>query len=467
MYWRDFFGGDNKNIFDIIKNSILIAAADFPKEFESQRDQIAQTLFTCGTARCHNCNSLELHLAKNEICEFRDGDGGRIEDGGKESKVNSSTTNDLIGNCSYEDVEALTEEIMEENQIVTEVYRIKEILINKNDESDSMLYESLRRIQLMRLSVEIIEETEIEKAINSLRRHRSKEIQHLVQTVIMEWKELASDWVKVESFRQEPTPESKNLSCFDGDDDYGLLSPPLDEGAFFATAHTTSMELSKFFDGMDNDGNLLVDDEEKGGSPVKINSSSHQSCGNPVKINSSSHQSCGNPVKINSPSHQSSECDDYSNWLQEADHGGYNQRKKVQETKTKPPKSNGGDNGGSRLSGTFDLKKRQNLSHCFASTSSMKSDKPDMTKKVQKKPMMATVENNTKSSDDNSFRTKIEIAKRLLQERYSEANNAKKQKTIQVMELEDLPKRGNNRRRSQPKQGNSAKPHGRLWPNRR
>lgn len=133
-YWRDFFGGDNKNIFDIIKNSILIAAADFPKEFESQRDQIAQTLFTCGTARCHNCNSLELHLAKNEICEFRDGDGGRIEDGGKESKVNSSTTNDLIGNCSYEDVEALTEEIMEENQIVTEVYRIKEILINKNDE---------------------------------------------------------------------------------------------------------------------------------------------------------------------------------------------------------------------------------------------------------------------------------------------------------------------------------------------
>ncbi|CAL9112340.1 unnamed protein product, partial [Musa acuminata var. zebrina] len=34
-----------------------------------------------------------------------------------------------------------------------------------------------------------------------------------------------------------------------------LPSPPLDEGALFAT-QTTSIQLSKFFDGMDDDGNF-------------------------------------------------------------------------------------------------------------------------------------------------------------------------------------------------------------------
>lgn len=147
-YWRNLFG--NTNIFDVIKNSILIAASDFPKELEIQRDRIAHTLFTCRTARCLGCNKVELHLAEGDVededCGFRDdaGEGGSedvreegvISDGsgGKESKVNSSATDDLIGNYSYDEVEALTEEIMEENQIMTEVYRIKDILINKADE---------------------------------------------------------------------------------------------------------------------------------------------------------------------------------------------------------------------------------------------------------------------------------------------------------------------------------------------
>lgn len=463
-YWRNLFA--NTNIFDVIKNSILIAASDCPKEFEVQRDRIAQTLFTCRPARCLGCNKVELHLAggdvEDEDCVFKDGSGeGGSEDireegvvsdgsGGKESKVNSSATDDLIGNCSYDEVEALTEEIMEENQIMTEVYRIKEILTNKTDESDAMLYESLRRIQLMRLSVEILEETEIGKVVNNLRRHRSKEIQHLVRTVIEEWKELVSDWVKVEPVRQEPTPESMNPTRFDDDSDYGLLSPPLDEGAFITAAHTTSMEFSKFFDGMDNDGNLLVNDEGKGGNLMGINSSLHQS-----RI---SEDGSGDYTR-------SRRLVGKQKRLQEADYGGSNQQKKGQEAsvRTKPPKYNGGGNGGSGPSSMSEPKKRQNLSHCFASTPSIKSDKANLAKKVQKKPLMAPVENTMKSSDDNCVRTKIEVAKRRIQERYLEADNAKKQRTIRVLEFEDLPKRGLIRRPSQPKQGNTTKACDRHW----
>ncbi|KMZ60529.1 hypothetical protein ZOSMA_597G00040 [Zostera marina] len=226
----------------------------------------------------------------------------------------------------------------------------------------------------------------------------------------------------------------RDLLCFDCDEDYEPVSPPHDEGDFF--------ELSMFFDGKDNEGNLLVNDEEKGGNLVRINSSSHQS-------------------RISKDS-----CDDYS-WLREADHGGYNPKKKVKEAKTKPPKSNGVDNGGSRLSGTFNLKKCQNLTQCFAFTSSMKSDKPGMAKKVQQKPLIGPVENNMKSLDDNSFQIKIEVTKRRLQERYLEADNAKKQRTNKIIKLEDLPKQGFNHQRSQPKKGNTAKAHGRLWPNGR
>ncbi|KAL2226067.1 UNVERIFIED_CONTAM: putative mediator of RNA polymerase II transcription subunit 26b, partial [Sesamum indicum] len=70
-----------------------------------------------------------------------------------------------------------------------------------------------------------------------------------------------------------------------------------------------------------------------------------------------------------------------------------------------------------------------------------------------------------KSNGNNeaSVRMKLEAAKRKLQERYQEAENAKKQRTIQVVELRDLPKQSLVQRNQHMRPGN----YNRNWANGR
>ena len=149
--WRDYFRTANSDIFDIIDHAITVAALDCPQEFRLRRDQIAEKLFTCKFTRCSGCNNVELVLPEYEDDNGRgwqesfkreadeeDGCEFFMEGGSKESKANSSRDdplmNQIASNYSYGEAEALTDEIEEESMIVGEVFRIKEILHNSQDE---------------------------------------------------------------------------------------------------------------------------------------------------------------------------------------------------------------------------------------------------------------------------------------------------------------------------------------------
>ncbi|KAK8672041.1 hypothetical protein V6N13_110417 [Hibiscus sabdariffa] len=222
--WRDYFRTANSDIFDIIEHAIMVAALDCPKEFRLRREHIAEKLFTCNFTRCSGCDG----------ARETNGETG----GSKESNTNSSGDDPLLhqigSNYSYGEAEALTDEIEQESMIVGEVLRIKDILLNTQDEPDSLLFEALRRLQLMALT--------LDSRYSQGGSGRG-------------WKELVGEWVTVTEALAEGTPESMNPFVVDEVvEEEGLPSPPLDEGAFFA-AQPTSMELSQFFDGMDDDGN--------------------------------------------------------------------------------------------------------------------------------------------------------------------------------------------------------------------
>lgn len=87
-----------------------------------------------------------------------------------------------------------------------------------------------------------------------------------------------------------------------------------------------------------------------------------------------------------------------------------------------------------------------------------KSDKAT----INKKPLNSQ-HNKLKSSDEDAVQVKLEATKRKLQESYQLAENAKKQRTIQVMELHDLPKQGLGNRNPQLRPGN----YNRHWANGR
>lgn len=481
--WRKYFREANVDIFGVIHHAIMVASSDYPKEFRFRRDRIAELLFSCRLTRCSACDRLELvtpphahdHGNRNthdnileaddddvDVVDIQDQGGvaGVSSRGRESSKTNTSTNtnintgdnlrisdphdfsnqdldfflnhnNPLDSNYSFGEAEALTDEIEEASLVVREVLRIKDLLLNYPDEPDSLLYESLRRLQLMALTVDALKATEIGKAVNGLRKHGSKQIQDLARTLIEEWKVLVDEWYYTtksigEHVANEGTPDSTNPSVLDEEE--GLPSPPLDEGAFFAT-QPTSIELSRFFDGMDDDGRNVVADTRNSGESIK-------NYGNTGKSSSGN----GNTRKQNKPTQNE------ANTLPKDNRG---QEMKRQGTLVKPMITSTSNSGPRRPS---EQSHEQKIKE-----SKLHQNKHKITR--QREPLICQ----EKCSDEVAVQTKLEATKRKLQESYQQVENAKKQRTIQIMELHDLPKPASACRNPNMRSGNHRKQwaHGR------
>ncbi|XP_057461901.1 probable mediator of RNA polymerase II transcription subunit 26b [Actinidia eriantha] len=443
--WRNYFRTSNSDIFDIIEQAILVAASDCPQEFRLRRDKIAVTLFSCKLAKCLRCDSVVLSVPKDgggdkddddEGCKI---DGYEFEAGGsKESKVNSSRDDQAdmnvnqMSNYSYGEAEALTDEIEEESQIVGEVLRIKKILDNCQDESDSGLFDSLRRLQLMALSVDTLRATEIGKSVNALRKHALKEIRHLARTLIEVWKDMVDEWVNATAAigGAEGTPESVNPSVVNEEEE-GLPSPPLDE-VFFATQ--TTMELSQFFDGMDDDGNPR-------NSSGEFNKN---------------RQTGRKPSRENQNVPKWNQQVPHESYIPAKDKKGEEMKKqgpvlKKQAALVKPHRPSNTESGLVRPA-KVNVEQKVNNERKFQE----KSEKATVQRKL-----VPVQQDKSKCLDDAA---RLEAAKRKLHERYQQAENAKRQRTIQVMELHDLPKQGpGDHRNANTRLGN----HNRHWANGR
>ncbi|VAH07434.1 unnamed protein product [Triticum turgidum subsp. durum] len=331
--WRGFFRGAGVGICEAIEKAILVAAADEPQEFLRRRDRIAERLFNALLARpssCHGCTASTgsappatpaVAEDKGSVRRVPDKDckvdssslgapgggalgGGISEDDDSDSEDDERLRRAAASNYGHnydddneeeeeeqdaavpaeedhhaedddpeaEELEALTNEIDEESQIVGEVIRIKELLLHKQDHSDATLFDSLRRLQLMQLSVSTLKATEIGRAVNGLRKHSSQQIRHLALALIQDWKILVDEWVSTTNVAlADNSPGTSNPSVVDDDDEEeGLPSPPLDEGAFFAP-ETTAIQLSEFFDEMDEDGNLRHNNDARLGNKRENN----------------------------------------------------------------------------------------------------------------------------------------------------------------------------------------------------
>lgn len=372
-YWREYFKSSNGDIFETIEKAIIVAASDYSKEFRIRRDGIAQTLFSCKLIKCSGCDNVELGFPEDD--EHEDLNVG----------------NHQINNYDYGVAEALTDEIEEESQMFGEVMRIKEIVDNNQDESESVLYNSLRKLQLMNLSVETLKATEIGKSVNVLRKHASKDVRDIAKTLIDEWKEMVDEWVvaiEKPAVVSEATPESLNPSVLDEEEE-GLPSPPLDDLAFFYP--NTSLELSEFFDGMDEYGNP--------GNGMGFNKTRNDVRTEKQNVTKPKQQKPSNPTTV----HKS-----------EAKSEDLMKMKKKQPTFVKPVKPS------------------------VPESTSGRRVKPNPERKLQTVPKRP--QQNNQRATEATAQDKFETAKRKLQERYQQAENAKRQRTIQVMELRDLPK---------------------------
>ncbi|KVI03400.1 Transcription elongation factor, TFIIS/CRSP70, N-terminal, sub-type [Cynara cardunculus var. scolymus] len=379
-YWREFFRTANADIFEIIEGAIMMAASDCPKEFRIRRDGIAQIL---------NDDDYD------DDNDDDDEDDNHHHHHQQQEDVELNENNHQISNYTYGDAEALTDAMEAESQIFDEVMRIKEIVDNSPDESTSVLCNSLRKLQLMAISVDTLKATEIGKSVNVLRKHALKDVRQIARTLIEVWKGMVDEWVNATTkiAASDDTPESINPSVLDEED--GLPSPPLDDLSFL-NPHSMSLELSEFFDGMDDYGNPRKSGE--------FNKNRNNDGKPPVQKQNVS------KWKQQKPSNEQTV-------IPKEDTDSFLAKQRTFVKPSKPPIANS-------------------------------SLRPNMERKLQ--------------NPGNPTLPKRPLAPqhRKLQERYQQAENAKRQRTIQVMELHDLPKQGMPLKNQHMRPGNN---HNRHW----
>uniref|UniRef100_A0A0E0PMI1 TFIIS N-terminal domain-containing protein n=1 Tax=Oryza rufipogon TaxID=4529 RepID=A0A0E0PMI1_ORYRU len=553
--WRELLRGaaGSAGICDVIENAILVAAADAPQELLRRRDRICEILFTAPRAPpCHHgCGSAATPTPATPVEEDK-GSVRRVPE--KQSKVDSSSNGALGGGGGRRDdgdddsdstltltpttsasaapplatteeeeqeaapaeedeeqeldpeaveLEALTNEIDEESQVVGEVLRIKDLFLHKEDHSDATLFESLRRLQLMQLSVSTLKATEIGRAVNGLRKHNSQQIRHLVRTLIEGWKILVDEWVSTTNVAlTDNSPGSSKTSVVDDADDEGLPSPPLDEGAFFAT-QTTAIQLSevlifvcswylncfgpehnsnfallfffllhlpdlKLFDEMDEDGNLRHNNDGSLGN--KRENNGRRPTSHPALTKQEPPRNMGTVEKVQSRRPELARQEPSMRQANPQTPQNSSLQVKQQAMLHKQSKPLSSDSGPGRPLRAAPQQKP------FVE---MKSRLAREQVAVERKPAASHVDKSRlpaqpsagvklesakpKIYDGLESNSRLEAAKRRLQERYQEAENAKRQRTIQVMELGDIPKPKHQNRQPMMKSRN----HIRSWANGR
>ncbi|KAG8372150.1 hypothetical protein BUALT_Bualt12G0036600 [Buddleja alternifolia] len=121
--------------------------------------------------------------------------------------------------------------IVQSQKIFGEVLRIKEILDNSEEQPEALLIESLRRLQLMAISVETLKFTKVGKSVNGLRKHGSKQVRDLVKTLLWNWKNMMDAWFDATQAiaDAEVEPKSVETSIIENEEEERVPSTPLDE----------------------------------------------------------------------------------------------------------------------------------------------------------------------------------------------------------------------------------------------
>ncbi|PWA50981.1 Transcription elongation factor, TFIIS/CRSP70 [Artemisia annua] len=106
----------------------------------------------------------------------------------------------------------------DERKLVDEVFRIKSILDKKKGDVEYgswAVYDSLKKLQKMVLSVKILKITMIGYSVSALKKHDFKHVSRAARMLIEEWRRVADEWVAaieettVENQEQQNMPTSK------------------------------------------------------------------------------------------------------------------------------------------------------------------------------------------------------------------------------------------------------------------
>ncbi|PVH33658.1 hypothetical protein PAHAL_8G040700 [Panicum hallii] len=319
------FGGD---AWALVDAALAAAAQDRPGELRARRDGIVERLYAA--AGCSSCDARPPPPPRAALPA-----AGLDEEDGEEAAAPVSPVAEAdaaeAGDAEAEELGASGEPGLE-----SRIVAIRDFLEDP-DQPDDELVSLLQNLADMDVTYKALQETDIGRHVNGLRKHPSAEVRRLVKQLIRKWKEIVDEWVRLHN------------------------------------------------SGGDGGSSIIAD----GDSPEKIQGRSHQS----PRV--SGFQYSPSPQRHNGSTSE---------------------------------KTNNG------LEPTMDMKRRPSPAPTHHNSRQMNNNHHSTT--MSYAPAKVTRDHKDSLLDLD----RLDSARKRLQENYQEAQNAKKQRTIQVMDINDIPK---------------------------
>ncbi|KAF8377187.1 hypothetical protein HHK36_030560 [Tetracentron sinense] len=217
--FRSILRSSGEDLWTFIDTAISVAFLDYGKELKDRRDGIVERLYAPIVPRCLNCDldpprPSSNGIIKEEKHQSRTEASVEKESSSHEGKGGSPSTPQSIHRDETPD-ESYGRSIDEEQ---TKIGAIKEHLEDP-DQSEDSLVNLLQNLADMDITFKALEETDIGRHVNRLRKHSSNEVRRLVKQLVRKWKELVDEWVKLN------TPGEIAASTLIADGDSPLQNP--------------------------------------------------------------------------------------------------------------------------------------------------------------------------------------------------------------------------------------------------
>ncbi|BAT73294.1 mediator of RNA polymerase II transcription subunit 26c [Vigna angularis] len=157
------------DIWMLMDVAIAVASADHSDELRRRRDGIVERLYATSflsSSRCPNCN------------------------------IDDVRETEMQSNPSAEEEKDTCEVLFDDEQ--KKILEIKEQLEDPHQSKDSLL-ELLQNLADMDITFRALQETDIGRHVNRLRKHSSNDVKKLVKLLVRKWKEIIDEWVKLKT----------------------------------------------------------------------------------------------------------------------------------------------------------------------------------------------------------------------------------------------------------------------------
>ncbi|CAN6380660.1 unnamed protein product [Urochloa humidicola] len=177
------FGGD---AWALVDAALAAAARDRPGELRAHRDGIVERLYA--GAGCSSCDARPPPPRDGAALAA----AGLDEEDGEEAAPASPAA----AEGDAEEAEELGGGGDAEPGLESKIVAIRDFLEDP-DQPEDELVSLLQNLEDMDVTYKVLQETDIGRQVNGLRKHPSAEVRRLVKQLIRKWKEIVDDWVRL------------------------------------------------------------------------------------------------------------------------------------------------------------------------------------------------------------------------------------------------------------------------------